>query len=107
MIIFLILGLGGFDARDREGEMMGKHRPITAKEPIKCDAVFFANAQRCVYGQWASPRLILAISVWSQIDASCEFCPINAESLARVAEPSGDVLAFSNVRTPLFTAASS
>jgi hypothetical protein len=50
VIIFRILRIGSFDPRDLEGEMMGKHRPITAKEPIKCDAVFFANAQRCVYG---------------------------------------------------------
>jgi hypothetical protein len=50
VIIFQILGLGGFDLRDLEGEAMGKHRPITAKEPIESDAVFFANAERCVDG---------------------------------------------------------
>jgi hypothetical protein len=48
VIILQILGLCGFDPRDLEGKMMGKHRPITAKEPIKCEAVFFANAERCV-----------------------------------------------------------
>jgi hypothetical protein len=50
VIIFQILWFGGFDPRDLEGEMMGKHRPITAKEPIKCEAVFFANADRCIDG---------------------------------------------------------
>jgi hypothetical protein len=50
VIILQILRLGGFDPRDLEGEMMGKHRPITTKEPIKSEAVFFANAEGCVDG---------------------------------------------------------
>jgi hypothetical protein len=50
VIIFKILRLGGLDPRDLQSEMMGKHRPIATKEPIKRKTVFFANAERCVDG---------------------------------------------------------
>jgi hypothetical protein len=50
VIIFEILRLGVFEPRDLEGEMMGKHRPITAKEPIKRETVFLTNPERCFDG---------------------------------------------------------
>jgi hypothetical protein len=38
-----MFGLGGFDSRDIESEMMRKLRAIAAIEPIKGDAVFVAD----------------------------------------------------------------
>jgi hypothetical protein len=86
--------------------MMGKHRPITAKEPIKRETVFFADVECCVDGQRSSSRLVLAISVGFQFDASCEFSLINTESLARVSKPGADMLGISNLRTPFFISVS-
>jgi hypothetical protein len=39
-----MLALGGFDSRDIDSEMMGKHRTIAAIEPIKSDTVFVADS---------------------------------------------------------------
>jgi len=41
---WLMLGLGGFDSRDIDSEMMGKLRAIAAIEPIKGDTVFVADS---------------------------------------------------------------
>jgi hypothetical protein len=45
-----MLGLGGFDPRDIDSEMMGKVRAIAAIEPIKSDTVFVADSVRRVDG---------------------------------------------------------
>jgi hypothetical protein len=45
-----MFGLGGFDSRDIESEVMGKLRAIAAIEPIKADAVFVADFVRRVDG---------------------------------------------------------
>jgi hypothetical protein len=48
--LWLMLGIGGFDSRDNDSEMMGKPRAIAAVEPIKGDTVFVADPVGRVYG---------------------------------------------------------
>jgi hypothetical protein len=43
-------GLGGFDMRDLDSEMIGKLRAIAAIEPIKGDTVFVADSESRVDG---------------------------------------------------------
>jgi hypothetical protein len=38
------VGVGGFDSRDIDSEMMGKPRAIAPIEPIKGDTVFVADS---------------------------------------------------------------
>ena len=99
-------GFGNFDSRDINSKMIGKPRAIAAIEPIKSGTVFVADSVGRVEGKWSSSGLILAISVLSQIDASCEFCLIKSKSFASVAESRRDMLGCPNVRTPFLTAAS-
>jgi hypothetical protein len=80
-----MFGLGGFDSRDIESEMMGKLRAIAAIEPIKGDAVFVTDFVCRVDGQRANSGLILAIPVLFQIGPSREFSLVNSKSFASVA----------------------
>jgi hypothetical protein len=43
-------GLGGFDTRDLDSEMIGKPRPIAAIEPIKGETVFLTDSESRVDG---------------------------------------------------------
>ena len=43
-------GLGGFDMRDLDGEMIGKPRAIAAIEPIKGETVFLTDSESRVDG---------------------------------------------------------
>ena len=78
-------GLGSFDARDFDREMMGESRSIVAIEPIKGDAVFVTDFVCRVDGQRANSGLILAIPVLFQIGPSRELSLIDPESFASVA----------------------
>jgi hypothetical protein len=43
-------GLGGFDSRDLDREMMGKLRAIAAIEPIKGETVFVTDSESRIDG---------------------------------------------------------
>jgi hypothetical protein len=79
---------------------MGKRRAIATKEPIKGDAVFVADSVGRVDGKRSSPGLILIISVLFQINAHREFCLLESEGLASVAESCRNMLGCPNVTTP-------
>ena len=80
--------------------MIGKPRAIAAKEPIKGDTIFVADSVGRVDGKRPSPGLILVISVLFQVNAHREFCLIESEGLASVAESCRNMCGCSNVTTP-------